>query len=73
LSLLEGIEFVSKRVEQLKARNNIQDYDWIKPLAFQKYIEERYESMKSDLNEIEKTNIEIDFKPCITSREPALV
>ena len=73
LSLLEGIEFVSKRVDQLKVRNNIDNYDWIKPLAFQKYIEERHESMKSDLHEIEKQNIEIDLTPCTTSQAPALV
>lgn len=57
LCLLEGIEFVSKRVDQLKKRSNtpaVDEIDWIKPLAFQKYIEERHESMKSDLFELEK-------------------
>lgn len=73
LSLLEGIEFVSKRVDQLKVRNNIDSYDWIKPLAFQKYIEERHESMKSDLREIEKMDIQINPTPCTTSPVPVLV
>jgi hypothetical protein len=57
LCLLEGVEFVSKRVEQIKRRSNTvgtAEIDWVKPLAFQKYIEERFESMKSDLYEIEK-------------------
>jgi hypothetical protein len=38
LCLLEGVEIVSKRVEQLKKRSIENDIDWIKPLAFQKYI-----------------------------------
>lgn len=54
LSFLEGVEFVSKRVEQLKKRSCASEIDWVKPLAFQKYIEERVESMKSDLHELEK-------------------
>lgn len=76
LSLLEGVEFVSKRVEQLKTRNNISDIDWIKPLAFQKYIEERHESMKFDLQEIDKQdsiNNTPAHYPCTTSPAPALV
>ena len=45
--LLEGIEFISKRSEELGiADTNI---DWIKPLALQKYIDERFEAMKHDL------------------------
>lgn len=56
LCLLEGVEIVSKRVEQLKKRSIENDIDWIKPLAFQKYIDERFLSMKSDLDEIERNN-----------------
>ena len=42
-----GIEFISKRSEELGiADTNI---DWIKPLALQKYIDERFEAMKHDL------------------------
>ena len=74
LCLLEGIEFVSKRVEQLEVRNNIKDIDWIKPLAFQKYIEERFASMKHDLIELKNQNLELTLSPaCITSPVPALV
>jgi len=56
LSLLEGIEIVGKRAEQLKKRSIEADIDWIKPLAFEKYIHERHPSMKSDLEEIEMNN-----------------
>jgi hypothetical protein len=72
LSLLEGIEFVGKRVEQLKVRTNVDDIDWIKPLAFQKYIEERFESMKSDLSDIESQGLDINITPCTTSPVPVL-
>jgi hypothetical protein len=70
LSLLEGIEIVGKRVEQLKKRSGLQEVDWIKPLAFQKYIDERFESMKSDLDELEKQNIEVNIHSCTTLQEP---
>ena len=67
LSLLEGIEFVSKRVEQIKKRTNTNEIDWIKPLAFQKYIEERFESMKSDLDELDRQEAQANNKTCTTS------
>lgn len=73
LCLLEGIDLVGKRMEQLKRRSPDNDVDWIKPLAFQKYIDERFLSMKSDLEEIER-NKELNTVriPCTTSRVPAL-
>lgn len=74
ICLLEGVEIVSKRVEQLKKRSIDNDVDWIKPLAFQKYIEERFLSMKSDLEEIEANNaITAPKLTCTTSSVPALV
>jgi hypothetical protein len=74
LCLLEGVEIVSKRVEQLKKRSIENDVDWIKPLAFQKYIEERFLSMKSDLDEIEANNaITAPKLSCITSSAPVSV
>jgi hypothetical protein len=74
LCLLEGVEIVSKRVEQLKKRSIESDIDWIKPLAFQKYIDERFLSMKSDLDEIELNNAVTAPKiTCTTSLAPALV
>jgi len=60
LSLLEGVEFVSKRVDQLKKRSSASEIDWVKPLAFQKYIEERVESMVSDLHELEKQEMSLN-------------
>lgn len=45
--LLEGIEQVSKRYDDLG--ESMDTDEWIKPLAFQKYIEERFHSMKHDL------------------------
>jgi hypothetical protein len=41
--LIEALEVVGKKNEDLD--NNT----WIKPLAFQKYIQERFHSMKHDL------------------------
>jgi hypothetical protein len=45
--LIEGIEQVSNHLDA----NGITDSsdEWIKPLAFQKYIDERFHSMKHDL------------------------
>ena len=45
--LIEGIDYISKAC----ADNNIESNDdcWIKPLAIQNYIEERFHSMKHDL------------------------
>jgi hypothetical protein len=53
LCLIEAIELVCTKAKQIKVdtANNI---DWIKPLAFQKYIEERYESMIDEIELYEK-------------------
>jgi hypothetical protein len=45
--LIEGIEQVSKKYEELG--ESMETDDWIKPLAFQKYLDERFHSMKHDL------------------------
>jgi len=45
--LLEGIDQVAKKYEELG--ESMDSEEWIKPLAFQKYIEERFHSMKHDL------------------------
>lgn len=45
--LIEGVEQVSAKCEQLGISTN--NNDWVKPLAFQKYIDERFHSMKHDL------------------------
>ena len=45
--LLEGIEQVSNKCDELGyGRDN---EEWVKPLAFQKYIDERFHSMRHDL------------------------
>lgn len=73
LCLMEGIEIVSKRADQLKQRTSAVDIDWIKPLAFEKYIQERFLSMKSDLEEIEiSKNIKGSKIKCTTSPVPTL-
>jgi len=41
--LIEALEVVGDKVDSTK------DNKWIKPLAFQKYIQERFHSMKHDL------------------------
>jgi len=45
--LIEGIEQVAVKCEQIGMDKD--NDDWIKPLAFQKYIDERFHSMKHDL------------------------
>lgn len=75
LCLMEGIDLVSKKMKQYGNRLKNEDVDWIKPLAFQKYIAERFESMKFELQEqdkIENLQGEIKNTPCTTSLEPVL-
>ena len=45
--LLEGVEYISTACEERGM--NINDDSWIKPLALQKYIEERFPAMQHDL------------------------
>jgi hypothetical protein len=49
LSLLEGVELVGKKSSQMGLDNK--DKSWIKPIAFQKYIDERYKSMLYEIAE----------------------
>jgi len=53
ICLIEAIELVCNKAKQMKidTANNI---DWIKPLAFQKYIDERHESMVDEIELFEK-------------------
>ena len=48
MSLIRGIETIDQKARQLKI-NLDNDKSWVKPLAFQKYIDERFHSMKHDL------------------------
>jgi len=52
LCLLEGVELVSKKAQEININVNT-SMEWIKPLAFQKYIEERFESMKDEVEHFE--------------------
>ena len=48
LSLVESIDVVDRAAKRMKIDLK-KDFKWVKPLAFQKYVEERYHSMKHDL------------------------
>jgi len=49
LCLIEAIDLVEKKAEELKA-DLIGDDFWVKPLAFQKYIDHRLETMVIDVD-----------------------
>jgi len=53
LCLQEAVDLVSKKMKQYGHRLKNEDSDWIKPLAFQKYITERFSTMEYDLEEID--------------------
>lgn len=45
--LLEGIEKVSEKLDEAGVSKN--DHSWVKPLAFEKYIKERFPAMQHDI------------------------
>jgi|TARA_R110000796_G_scaffold61133_1_gene141549 hypothetical protein len=45
--LLEGIEKVSEKLEEAGVPQS--DGSWVKPLAFEKYIKERFPAMQHDI------------------------
>lgn len=45
--LLEGVEKVSEKLEEAGVPQS--DGSWVKPLAFEKYIKERYPAMLHDI------------------------
>lgn len=51
LSLLEAVDIVDKQIDKYGNRLMNKELDWVKPLAFQRYISERLDSMKSDIEE----------------------
>lgn len=61
LCLLEAVDIVSGKMKQLGHRLQNEDMDWIKPLAFQKYINERFESMKCELEMLDENNDQNEF------------
>ena len=47
-SLLEALEFINKKAAQLKIDLR-KEHKWVKPIALQKYIEERINSVVCDV------------------------
>lgn len=59
LSLLEALEIITSKAEDQNINLDVKQ-DWIKPIAFQKYVRERHETMKEELiyrDDIAKHNI----------------
>jgi len=77
LSLIEALELVNSKASQMKLDLSDKQNDWIKPLAFQKYVEERVESMQDEILMMENDNTGINVneesKTCTTLQEPALL
>ena len=57
LCLIEAIELVNTKASELNTDLNKDDF-WLKPLAFQKYIESRFETMLLDIDR-EENNVDI--------------
>lgn len=57
LCLIEAIDLIERKASELKT-DIISDDFWVKPLAFQKYIEQRFETMILDIGR-EEFNIDI--------------
>lgn len=53
--LMEGVNLACQKAEQLGIDPN-KSSDWIKPLAFQKYITEREKDMRYQITEFYKNN-----------------
>jgi len=72
LCLIEALDIVSKGADRFKVDLNGKDVDWIKPLSFQKYVAERFESMIDEVSMNEGIKINIKKLPCTTLSEPVL-
>ena len=59
LCLLEIVQKTEEKAEELKI--DLDKIDWVKPVAFKKYINERFKSMEIDLEAEEKSG---DIKLC---------
>ena len=55
LCLAEAFYIIDKKAEDLNI--DLNGKDWVKPLAFEKYIDQRFESMMLDLNHDENKNL----------------
>lgn len=74
LCLIEALDIVTKKAQLFKIDLLNKDVDWVKPLAFQKYITERFESMIEEVNINENLNLPKNIKKqlCTISSEPVL-
>lgn len=52
LCLAEMIQITEEKARELKI--NLENYDWIKPIAIKKYMNERFKSMEIDLDAEER-------------------
>jgi len=78
LCLIEALEHVNTKAKQLK-QDMEKTNDWIKPLSFQKYIDERFDTMVEEIAGFEKMPFEINIPKieihqnlCTTLSEPVL-
>lgn len=55
LCLMEGFYIIDRKAEDLGI--NLQDEDIVKPLAFEKYIQQRFESMLLDVEHDHKNDL----------------
>jgi hypothetical protein len=55
LCLMEAFYIINKKADDLNI--NLSDGDYVKPLAFEKYVQQRFESMMLDLAHDEKNNL----------------
>lgn len=68
LCLMEAFHIIEKKSEELSI--NLDKKDWVKPLAFEKYIQQRFESMMLDMEIDAKQGVfnDIAFKPELTEQ-----
>jgi hypothetical protein len=69
LCLVEGFDFIDRKAEELGF--DMSKEDWLKPLAFEKYVKERFEGMSLDLAFDEKNNLIGDT--FVSYKQPAKV
>jgi hypothetical protein len=70
LCLVEALNIITKKAGQLNVDLHNKDVDWIKPLSFQKYITERFDSMVEEVEMYENVKFAITKIPCATLSEP---
>lgn len=73
LCLIEAIDLIERKAAELKT-DMISDDFWVKPLAFQKYIEQRLETMILDVDREElKKDIIVTSIPKFVDKSTDLV